>query len=103
MPLVTARIAGIGIEEKLFDAHFLFDQALLATIPNDRLEIFSVRVAQSAGPRILPEHFALLIPFMGKPRQRNHSRVDDSLIANLLRLPEGFGETHRRQLVLLHP
>jgi hypothetical protein len=37
VPFVSARIAGIGIEKKFFYAHFLFDQTLLATIPNDRL------------------------------------------------------------------
>src|ERR1043165_9317508 len=96
MTFITARIAGIGVEEKLFDGHLLLDQPLLATIPNDGLKIFSVRVSQSVGPRIRPECFALFIPIMGKPRQRNNSRVDDSLITNLLRLLESLGQAHGR-------
>src|SRR5262245_13106257 len=65
------------------------------TIPNNSAEIFLVCLAETKNPRIGPQKFSLLIPLVRKPSERDNSRVDHPLIANLLGLLESLRQAHR--------
>src|SRR5213593_3294818 len=71
------------------------------TIANNGLEIFSVRVAKTVGPRVRPQSPPLFVPCMRKPSQRDDPRVDYTLIGHLLGLLESLDQTGRCPGILI--
>src|SRR5207244_9663357 len=80
---VTARVAGIGIDEQFLDRHFSADQPLLMAIANNGLEIFSVGFAQAVRPRIWPESFLLFVPRVCPPGEGYSSRLSHAPIGDV--------------------
>src|SRR5262245_26136406 len=98
----AAGVAEIGIGEERVERRPAADETLLVGIAQHRLEVLAVGQGQAVGPRVAAEDRLLLLHGGTHPGERDHARIGDASVGDLLGGLERLHQVGGHPRVLVH-